>query len=112
MPIRILKINASDNVFGPGSIYALNLSHNVIAGTLGDKKLQMKPESTTILENPVSANGFYAAKVYFARKEDKKPRPFIKQMWEHSNTTRQVLFIFSKPPPHYATYFCAEVRDF
>lgn len=112
MPIRIKGINASNDVFGPGSVYMMNFSELRIAGKVGDKDLDLKPKSFEIIKNPINKNGFYATKLFSAAKGDKKPRRFVKQMWQRDDDTRQVLFILPKPPPAFATYYCAPVRDF
>ena len=112
MPIRIQAIDASDNAFGPGSVYIINFSEIGIAGTVGDKELKLKPKSVRIIKNPVPENGFYPAKLDAYIGTGEKPRRFIKQMWQHDDKTRQVLFIMPKPKPRYATYYCAPVEDF
>lgn len=112
LPIRAKAINASDNVFGPGSIYMMNLSKIRIGGTIGDKKLDLRPRSVEILKNPIRGNGFYATKLYSITTPGAKPQRFIKQMWKKDDATRQVLFILPKPPPVFATYYCAPISDF
>jgi len=112
LPIRVKAINASDSAFGPGSIYMMNLSKIRVAGMVGDKKLDLRPNSIEILKNPISGNGFYPTKLYSVATSGAQPQRFIKQMWEKSDTTRQVLFILPKPAPQYATYYTAPVSDF
>lgn len=112
MPIQVKAIDASDNVFGPGSICAINFSEIGVIGTIGDKELKLKPKSFKIIEDPIAENGYYPAKLYGVIKEGAKPRRFIKQMWQHDKDTREVLFILPKPAPRYATYYCAPIRDF
>lgn len=112
MPIRVQPINASDDVFGPGSIYMINFSEIGIAGDLGDQKLQLKPKSVKVVKSPISQDGFYTAKLDAYVAVGEKPRRFIKQMWQHQSDTRQVLFILPKPAPRYATYYCAPVVGF
>ena len=112
IPIRVQAIDASDNVFGPGSVYIINFSEIGIAGTVGDKELKLKPKSVEVIKNPIPENGFYPARLNAYIGDGQKSRRFIKQMWQHSDTTRQVLFIMPKPAPRYATYYCAPVGDF
>ncbi|MGJ8650352.1 MAG: hypothetical protein ACSHX4_08325 [Opitutaceae bacterium] len=112
MPIRVQPINASDDVFGPGSIYMVNFSDIGIAGAIGDKELQLKPKSVKIIKDPIPQNGFYNAKLDAYIGKGEKPRRFIKQMWQHEQNTRQILFIFPRPAPRYATYYCAPVEGF
>ena len=112
MPIRIQAVDASDNIFGPGCLYMMNFSKIGIAGKLGDKNLQLKPQSIKIIKNPIPQDGFYLAKLDAYIGAGHKPRRFIKQMWQHSHNTRQVLFIMPKPSPRYATYYCAPVENF
>jgi len=112
MPIRVKAINASDDKFGPGSIYMLNFSQVSVFGTVGDKELKLKPRSSYTLKNPINKNGAYPVKLQSIAPGDKKPRRFIKQMWSNSDTMRNVLFILPKPAPLYATYYCAPIRDF
>lgn len=111
LPIRVKAINASDSVFGPGSIYMMNLSKIRIGGTIGDKNLDLRPGKVQILKNPISGNGFYPTKLYSIATPGARPQRFIKQMWEKDGNTRQVLFILPKPAPQHATYYCAPISD-
>ena len=112
IPIRVKAINAGDDKFGPGSIYFLNFSNVYVSGMVGERKLSLKPKSETILKNPMNENGVYPAKLDAMVKGEKKPRRFIRQMWSNSDKIRNVLFIFPKPAPMHATYYCAPIRDF
>lgn len=112
LPIRVKAINASDGVFGPGSIYMMNMSKIRIGGTVGDKQLDLRPNSIEIIKNPIAGNGFYPTKLYSLATPGARPQRFIKQMWEKNATTRQVLFILPKPPPQHATYYCAPIPEF
>jgi hypothetical protein len=110
MPIRVQAIDASDTVFGPGSIYMINFSDVGVAGTVGDKKLVLKPKDVKIVKNPVSENGYYPAKLDKYVVGEEKPQRFIRQMWGHDAEVRQVLFILPKPAPLHATYYCAPIQ--
>ncbi|MCP5537951.1 MAG: hypothetical protein H7A51_17170 [Akkermansiaceae bacterium] len=112
LPIKIRAINASNNAFGPGSIYMMNLSRLRIGGTIGDKKIDLLPRTVQIIKNPISTDGLYPAKLYTIRKRGDKPQRFIKQMWGHDSKVRKVLFILPRPAPHHATYYCAPIHDF
>lgn len=112
MPIRIQAINASDDKFGPGSIYMFNYSDLAIYGKVGDKTLRLKPKSTQVFKNPIDKNGYYPVNLQSLVRGEKKPRRFIKQMWSSSDQVRNVLFIMPRPAPMHATYYCAPVRDF
>lgn len=112
MPIRVKAINASDDKFGPGSIYMLNFSNLHIFGSVGDKKLNLKAKSEMILKNPINRNGMYPVILQALVKGVEKPRRFIKQMWSNSDNTRDVLFFIPRPAPMHATYYCAPVSDF
>ncbi|MEP2774883.1 MAG: hypothetical protein ABJQ29_02740 [Luteolibacter sp.] len=109
MPIRVQAIDASDKVFGPGSIYMVNFSEVGVAGTVGDKKLLLKPKAISIVKSPVSENGSYPAKLDKYVPGAKKPQRFIRQMWGQDDTVRQLLFILPKPAPMHATYYCAPI---
>ncbi|MGJ8641916.1 MAG: hypothetical protein ACSHX9_00795 [Luteolibacter sp.] len=110
MPIRVQAIDASDNVFGPGSVYMINFSEVAVAGTVGDKQLRLLPKDVKILKNPVSENGYYPTKLDKYVKGEEKPQRFIRQMWGHDAEVRQVLFILPKPAPLHATYYCAPIE--
>lgn len=111
MPIQLKAINASDNVFGPGSIYMMNLSSIRVGGMVGDKKLDLRPRSVHIIKDPVRKTGSYPTQLYAIKQKGEKPQRFIKQMWGHDSTIRKVMFILPKPAPRYASYYCAPVRD-
>ncbi|BDS05909.1 hypothetical protein NT6N_09490 [Oceaniferula spumae] len=112
MPIKVTAINASNNVFGPGSIYMMNLSQLRIGGTIGDQKIDLQPRTVKIVKNPSNTNGVYPTKLYSVHKPGDTPQRFIRQMWGHDNQERKVLFILPKPAPQHATYYCAPLRDF
>jgi hypothetical protein len=111
MPIRVRAINASDDVFGPGSIHVINFSDIRIGGRIGDKIIDLHPHKTKTIKHPIKNNGYYPTKLQAITKEGEKPQWFIKQMWEHNESTRNVLFILAKPAPLHATYYCAPIRD-
>ncbi|MGJ8641917.1 MAG: hypothetical protein ACSHX9_00800 [Luteolibacter sp.] len=110
MPIRVKAIDASDKVFGLGSIYMCNLSEVEVAGTVGDKELVLKPGDVRVVKNPVRKAGSYPVKLDKQVADEKKPQRFIKQMWVHDEEVRQVLFILPKPAPQHATYYCAPIK--
>ena len=112
MPIKVVAINASNNVFGPGSVYMINYSDVAVFGQMGNKKIEMKPKSTFVLTKPIDGAGAYPVKLNAFVKGQKVPRKFIRQMWTINNTTRKVLFIMPRPAPHYATYYSAPIRGF
>lgn len=111
MPIRVRAINASADIFGPGSIYAINFSRMTVAGEVGDKKLLLKPQKTEIIKNPISKTGFYPTVLQLKGPEMKKPRDFVKQMWAHHQKHRRMLFIMPRKPPHFATYKFTVIKD-
>ncbi|MDP4625921.1 MAG: hypothetical protein NWT08_12370 [Akkermansiaceae bacterium] len=110
MPIRVQAIDASDKVFGPGSIYMTNFSEVDVAGTVGDKEIELKPGDVRVIKNPVGKPGSYPVKLDKQVAGEDKPQRFIKQMWVHDEEVRQVLFILPKPAPLHATYYCAAIR--
>ncbi|MDP0492417.1 MAG: hypothetical protein Q7Q71_15320 [Verrucomicrobiota bacterium JB023] len=112
LPIRIKAIDASDDVFGPGSVYFVNFSGIRVGGNVGDKRLDLKPMSFEIIKNPVRENGYYPTRLFSINQEGERPRRFVKQMWEHNGSDRQLLFIIPKPAPVFASYYCAPIRDF
>lgn len=112
MPISIKAIDASDNVFGPGSIYIVNFSSIGIFGTVGDKELKLNPKSIQILKDPINENGYYPAKLYSIAKRGDEPRRFIRQMWNHSDSIRRVLLVMPKETSPYASYYSTPIRDF
>jgi len=112
MPISVKAINASENEFGGGSIYFINLSKVGVFGKGGGKEIRLRPRSQKILKNPINKNGFYPTILKMAVPKEKDPRRFIKQMWGHDKAMRKVLFIIPKPAPLLATYYCAPIRDF
>lgn len=110
MPIRVQAINASESVFAPGSICMINFSEIGLAGTIGDKKVLLKPRAIQIIKKPSSENGYYRVKLDKYLKTENQPKRFIRQMWGHDNEVRQLLFILPKPAPIHATYYCAPIR--
>ncbi|MGD7652205.1 MAG: hypothetical protein ACQCXQ_03250 [Verrucomicrobiales bacterium] len=110
MPIRVRALDASDNVFGPGSIFMMNFSQIRVGGMVGDKRLDLRPRSSSIIKKPLKKNGYYPTELYSLTKKGAKPQRFVKQMWEYNDKTRQVFFVLPKPAPLHATYYCAPVR--
>lgn len=112
MPIKLRAIDASDGRFGNSSILMLNYSQVNVFGFLGDKKIELKPQSSLVVKQPISGNGYYPVKLQSIVAKGEKPRRFIRQMWSNDDTMRNVVFILPKPAPMYATYYSAPIRDF
>ncbi len=107
MPIRVKAINASDNVFGNGSIYIANLTELALIGTLGDKEIKMAPKSTKVVKG---LNGFYPAKIDYIVRGSSSPLRFIRQTWKQTNNKRNILLVLPQDPPSRATYYSSIVN--
>lgn len=113
MPIKVTAIDASDKVFGGGSIYTINSSKFEVFGTIGDKELTLEPNAVKVLEDPISDDGYYPTNLYCASEEsDGKPRRFVRQMWNHDDSIRRILLVMPKATSPYVRYYCAPIRDF
>jgi len=112
IPIRVVAINASDNVFPEGSLYFINLSNVYVQGTLGDQTLQMKPRSKKIITSPRKDVGNYGIKVESYNENTKQKSSLVEQLWRHIPTSKFVVIITNLPPPRSAKLFTAEIRNF
>jgi len=112
MPIKVKGINASDDVFGPGSTYIINFSEVLIKGNIGNKEISIHPKKFKVIDFPASKSGAYPVILQKVIKGDNTSRDFIKTMWQQAKTTRQVLLIIPREAPYHASYFNAPIRSF
>jgi len=110
LPIKIYKINASKGVFNPGELYWINLSDVEIGGVVGGQKLRIGPRKTAVMKCPLGEIEC-TVKLDYLVKGETKTRGLIRQMWAINKETRQVVIIFNRPPPKYASYYVLPFRD-
>lgn len=110
LPIKIYKINATEGAFNPGELYWINLSDVYIGGVVGGQKLRIGPQKTTVMKCPLGEIECKVKLDYLVKGETKK-RGLIRQMWAINKETRQVVIIFNRPPPKYASYYVLPFRD-
>jgi len=109
MPISVKALDASNSVFGPGSIYVINFSEMLVKGKIGNKEVEIKPKDRFVLKNPVNKTGFYPAVLQLYGADLKEPKRFVKDTWGYSKDNRKMLFIFPQPAPRYARYRMAPI---
>lgn len=110
LPIKIYKINASEGAFNPGELYWINLSDVYIGGVVGGQKLKIGPRKDAVMKCP-SGEVECTVKLDYLVKGETKTRGLIRQMWAINKDTRQVVIIFNRPPPKYASYYVLPFRD-
>jgi len=86
MPIKVKGINASDNVFGPGSTYIINFSEVLVKGNIGNQEVSILPKKFKVIDFPASRPGSYPVVLKKIVKGDNKPKDFIKTMWQQART--------------------------
>lgn len=113
LPIRLKAINANDNQFGPGDLYFVNFSKRTIFGMVGDEKMNLKPEGTTIVSSPRKARGDYNVQLDSVKGEEKGSRRWLlRQTWRHQPSVRRVVFAIPLPAPRNIKLYSAPIRNF
>ncbi|MDA9260492.1 hypothetical protein N9P58_01365 [Puniceicoccaceae bacterium] len=112
LPIRFQAINANDDKFGPGDLLFVNFSEISIFGLVGDKKLLVKPESTSIIKNPIKEKGDYHVKLDSVNDGIESRSWLLRQTWRHQPQVRRVIFAMPLPAPRHVRLYSAPIRNF
>lgn len=111
MPVNIHAINAGDDQMKAGDRTFINLTDNGVFGSVGSKKLKLKPNSIVTIRNAASAGESYQVKLDRFDLDTKKRKALIRQSWKQSDTKKSLILIYS-PSPGRVSYYSAPVRNY
>lgn len=110
-PVRFKAINANNKSFGVGDRMFINFTENKIIGMVGKRKLNLKPLSIAVVKNAGSPKEEYEVRLDRIDPINKKPFPFIRQVWRQSASNRSLIFVYSPPGSSRVTYYNAPIKD-
>jgi len=93
-PVRIQLIEADEQKFKRGQMMWYNLTPNSIGGNVGSQKLAMKPQSSTVMDEPTPGAGQYDVALAFMVPGDQKVHPICQTKWLHDPRSRMVMFVY------------------
>ena len=99
LPVKVLPVNASARVFGPGDRYWLNLSHAVIAPKVGELEVpRINPGKTYVMKGPQGGARDVPVIVKCILPDDGRPRDLCRTTWRHDPGRRKLVFVLPNPP--------------
>lgn len=112
LPVKLRIINASKELVGNGDLIFLNLSTDTIKGTVGDKELELKPDTTEIIKDPIEPEAKqYMVELDRLDAEKELSLTFIRQLWRRSNSQSLLMLIYNHPVSKRISYYCAPIKN-
>ncbi|NNC90443.1 MAG: hypothetical protein HKN82_18460, partial [Akkermansiaceae bacterium] len=96
-PVRLQLINANSDRLKRGQMMWFNLSPNPVGGTVGGRKLVIKPGSRQVLDPPARGNTNYPVDLSFRIPGKEHLYPLCETKWLHDPRSRSVVFIIPRP---------------
>ncbi len=93
VPVTFQVIDAGQMRFPKGKMLWFNLSPKVIGGSVGSRKLAMKPNSRTFLDPPAPGAEPYPVTLSYQLPEDPRFYPICQTQWIHDPRSRMVVFV-------------------
>jgi hypothetical protein len=94
-PVSMQVINATGSKLKQGGMLWYNLTQVTVGGTVGNRKLLVKPMSHRKLPPPASGNTDYPVNLSFLLPENKTPYPLCETKWRHDPRSRSLAFIIA-----------------
>lgn len=97
IPMRMQVISANGDGFQKGQMLWYNLTGTRVGGQVGSQKLDMKPQSRTVVDAPASGNEDYNVNLsYYVAGRDSL-YPLCETKWTHDPRSRSIYFIINQP---------------
>jgi hypothetical protein len=97
--LELIPIDYSQNGFGGGKYFVLNITDTDISGTIGTGEFSLKPQEHVLLApEPSKVKGdrkYCYAKFSYTKNE--KPHPFFNSTWRFNKAARSILFFYNDP---------------
>ncbi|MFC5051406.1 hypothetical protein ACFPK9_12395 [Rubritalea spongiae] len=93
LPIKLNIVDASDDKFGPDDMMFVNFSALGYIGSVGEKKVKLKPKSNLTIDNLMSRNGSASLELDMFLPEENTLRRFARRSWPCSTNDRLVFFV-------------------
>ena len=106
--LRIQMVNANAETFKAGQMLWFNLTPHVVGGTLGERKINIKPQSREVVDAPAKGFESYKVKLGYMSAETKRAEPLSSTLWRHNPEARSVVLVFMRPEttvPRIASFY-------
>ncbi len=115
-PVKMEAVNLVSDHFKVGQTLWSNRTDKTIQGKLGDQALSLEPESSKIVDAPVSENGvatsgYYSASFTYQIQDQGAFEPITEQQWWHDAKSRHLGFIVNAGGKLPKIYFYRDFRD-
>lgn len=115
-PVKLEAVNLESENFKPGQTLWSNRTDKTIQGKLGEQILSLEPESSKILDAPVSekgvpTSGYYTASFTYQAQDQGAFEPITEQQWWHDAKSRHLGFIVNSGGKLPKIYFYRDFRD-
>ncbi len=97
IPLRMQTVNASSANFRKGQMLWFNLSPYQVIGKLGSQSLNMKPNSRTVVDAPMSGFEEYPVRIGYLPESGKRAEPICSTVWQHDADARSIVFVINPP---------------
>jgi hypothetical protein len=99
-PVKLEVVNLDGKTFKVGQTLWFNKTDKTIQGSLGDQALSLEPESSRIIDSPLSdkgdpASGYFSASFTYLAGENGEFAPITEQQWWHDANSRHLGFIMN-----------------
>jgi hypothetical protein len=106
--LRIQMVNANAETFKAGQMLWYNLTPHVVGGTLGERTINIKPQSRQIVDAPAKGFESYKVKLGYMAAGTKRAEPLSSTLWRHNPEARSVVLVFMRPDttvPRIASFY-------
>jgi hypothetical protein len=106
--LRIQMVNANAEMFKAGQMLWYNLTPHVVGGTLGERTINIKPQSRQIVDAPAKGFESYKVKLGYMPAGTKRAEPLSSTLWRHNPEARSVVLVFMRPDttvPRIASFY-------
>ncbi len=115
-PVKLEAVNLVSENFKIGQTLWSNRTDKTIQGKLGEQILSLEPESSKILDAPVSekgvsTSGYYSASFTYQVQDQGAFEPITEQQWWHDAKSRHLGFIVNSGGKLPKIYFYRDFRD-
>jgi len=95
-PVRLLAIDSSDNKLKQGQTLWINLSNNIVAGRLNQKKFTIAAKKKLITSPPLDKAGYYKTAFAYKPVDKDKYHPIMQKTWWHDPESKYLGFIINR----------------
>ncbi len=90
LPLRMILLNTDGGKLLPGSTLWCNLTNHRISANLGEMKMEVEPNGSTVSASPIPKSGYYRADLFYQHEAEGKARVITEQKWWYDANSRHL----------------------